>query len=439
MKLFYLLLSPFLFFTQISLAQIQKNSNDVSLVKEIHIGSFTGKKFSLQVDLKNRPSDSSGKMDILLLQVGKGDYDFIISTKQTINVAVNDSNWNHYTIQGAIDPKAYKIWVYLEAKGNGDFYFDNFNFSIQDSQKRKNLFENGDFEQIKSPLKMFKNTESLIKNKNIFVEIAKENDNKYKNTLHIKGRNGKQFVDYNYGNNKTTGHYLISNNCNIYYEVYGEGNPLLLLHGNGGSISQFRKQIPELANHFKVIAVDSRGQGKSRDTISENFSYDLFADDMKTLLDSLHLKQINLLGWSDGGNTGLILAMKYPDYVKKLVVMGANLNPTEDAVTKKILTRTKKDIERLKQENKPENEVTIKLLEMLLKEPNIKPSDLKNIKAKTLVLAGEKDLILEKHTRLIAENIPDSEIQILKGQTHMAPDENPTLFNKVGLDFLLKN
>ncbi|HTM97228.1 MAG TPA: alpha/beta fold hydrolase, partial [Pedobacter sp.] len=92
------------------------------------------------------------------------------------------------------------------------------------------------------------------------------------------------------------GKYINSKGTKIYYETYGKGEPLLLLHGNGGSITSFKFQIPELAKHYQVIVVDTRGQGKSIDKTTEHFSYDLFAEDMKTLLDTLHLKQVNLLG-----------------------------------------------------------------------------------------------------------------------------------------------
>lgn len=156
---------------------------------------------------------------------------------------------------------------------------------------------------------------------------------------------------------------------------------------------------------------------------------------MKTLLDSLGLKQVNVVGWSDGGNTGLLLASKYPDYVKKLVTMGANLNPSDNAIDKKMLKTIAKDIKQLKDQKNAEI-VTIRLLEMLLQEPNIQPESLGAIKAKTLVVAGEHDLILENHTRLIGASIPGAKVSILKGQTHEVVADNTKVFNQVVLDFL---
>lgn len=132
----------------------------------------------------------------------------------------------------------------------------------------------------------------------------------------------------------------------------------------------------------------------------------------------------------------MLYAMEQPEKVHKLVLMGANLNSSEEAVTSKILSQTRKDIDRLKKQNDPKNRTTIKLLEMILKEPNIPASELSKIKAETLVMAGEKDLILEKHTQLIAQNIPHSELKIVKRENHFLPDENSVLFNSIVLEFL---
>lgn len=126
-----------------------------------------------------------------------------------------------------------------------------------------------------------------------------------------------------YGSNKQVGKYTDVNDIKVYYEVYGAGVPLLLLHGNGGSIQNFEYQIPELSKHFKVIAVDSRAQGKSTDSDQE-ITYALMASDMSALIDKLKLGSVYVVGWSDGGNVGLELAFAHPQQVKKLVTFGAN-------------------------------------------------------------------------------------------------------------------
>ena len=126
-----------------------------------------------------------------------------------------------------------------------------------------------------------------------------------------------------YGSNSQNGQYIDINDIKIYYETYGEGEPLLLFHGNGGSIESFEFQIPELSKHFKIIAIDSRGQGRSTDSDKE-ITYALMASDMNELIDKLKLNSVYIAGWSDGGNIGLELAYAHPEKVKKLFACGAN-------------------------------------------------------------------------------------------------------------------
>jgi len=126
-----------------------------------------------------------------------------------------------------------------------------------------------------------------------------------------------------YGSNAQVGKYADVNGIKVYYEIYGAGEPLLLLHGNSGSIENFVYQIPELSKHFRVIAVDSRAQGKSTDSDKE-ITYALMASDMSALIDKLNLGSVHVVGWSDGGIVGLELALAHPQQVKKLVTFGAN-------------------------------------------------------------------------------------------------------------------
>ena len=117
----------------------------------------------------------------------------------------------------------------------------------------------------------------------------------------------------------------------MYYETYGKGEPLLIIHGNGGSINDFRYQIPYFSKGYKVILADSRAQGKSVDA-SDSLSYEMMTDDLSALLDTLHMDSVYVIGWSDGGINGLLLAMRHPEKVKKLAVTGANLWPDTTAV-----------------------------------------------------------------------------------------------------------
>ncbi|WP_316846726.1 alpha/beta hydrolase [Pedobacter psychrodurus] len=239
----------------------------------------------------------------------------------------------------------------------------------------------------------------------------------------------------NYGSNATASGRVKVKDAELYYETYGKGEPLLLLHGNSQSITVFKKQIKAFSKSYKVIAVDTRGQGKSTDSSTQPLSYDLYAEDMKTLLDSLHIVKTNILGWSDGGNTGLIMAVKYPKYIKKLAVTGACTNPN-DAVSTSTLEEVSKAIKSLETKSDEKSKYQVKLFTMLLTEPHLTALDLKKIKAPVLVMAGEKDMILEKHTKFIAANIPKSQLFIFKGASHYVPVEKVSEFNTEVLTFL---
>lgn len=239
-----------------------------------------------------------------------------------------------------------------------------------------------------------------------------------------------------YGTNTSVGKFHKGNNADLYYEVYGEGEPIVLLHGNSGSIRDFYQQIPVLSTNYKVIALDTRGQGKSTDTSKNDLSYSIFADDLKRLTDELGLKKINIVGWSDGGNTGLEFVLKYPENVNKLITIGANTQP--DGVDARLLNSMKTELQVLELENKPEKFNQTRILKVMIKEPNISKGSLHKIQKPVLVIAGENDVVKKEHTEFIAKQIPNSELKIYKKATHFIPFENPEQLNNDILEFLGK-
>lgn len=239
-----------------------------------------------------------------------------------------------------------------------------------------------------------------------------------------------------YGKNDSAGKYLKLKDTDLYYEVYGEGEPLVLLHGNSGSIKDYYQQISVLSKQYKVIAVDTRGQGKSKDTSKKDFTYKLFADDIKALADELNLDKINIVGWSDGGNTGLEFALKYPDRLNKLVAIGANVFP--EGVEDKLLERFTSQMKQLNDMAPGETFGERRLLKIMLTEPNISKSDLNNIKSPVLVIAGDRDVIKPDHTEFISKQIPNAEKKIYQDTTHMVPFEKPDQLNADILSFLGK-
>lgn len=241
-----------------------------------------------------------------------------------------------------------------------------------------------------------------------------------------------------YGNNGKAGAYLSTRGFKMYYEIYGAGKPLLIIHGNGGSIKDFSKQIPYFSKKYKVILADSRAQGKSADA-GDSLNYEMMADDLAALLDKLRLDSCYVIGWSDGGINGLLLAMRHPEKVAKLAVTGANLWPDSTAVEPSLYRWLAAAVDSLsKVKQTPEAKTQYKLMAMMTKEPNITPEQLHAVKCPTLVIGGDHDALLPKHTLLIAEAIPKSYLWILPASGHSTPINYSKQFNETIDDFFKK-
>lgn len=246
-----------------------------------------------------------------------------------------------------------------------------------------------------------------------------------------------------YGRNTAVGKYADIRGFKMYYETYGKGEPLLIIHGNGGSINNFLYQIPYFAKSYQVIIADSRAQGKSTDP-ADSLSYEMMTDDLNALLDNLHLKSCYVIGWSDGGINGLLLAIRHPDKVKKLAVTGANLWPDTTAVNPfvynwalKMNNSVSDSLKKIKSPS-PKLKNELKLLHLLTYEPHITVEQLHTITCPTLVIGGDHDVILPKHTMLIAQSIPNSYLWILPNSGHSTPIYYKDQFNTVVGDFFNK-
>lgn len=241
-----------------------------------------------------------------------------------------------------------------------------------------------------------------------------------------------------YGNNPKAGKYANIRGINMYYEIYGAGKPLLIIHGNGGSIKDFSNQVPYFSKEYKVVLADSRAQGKSVDT-GDSLNYEMMADDLNALLDHLHLDSCLVIGWSDGGINGLLLAIRHPEKVKKLAVTGANLWSDTTAVEPSVFHWLAALVDSLKAVPKtPEIKNQYKLLEMMTREPNITLKQLQTIKCPTLVIGGDHDALLPEHTLLIAASIPQSYLWILPNSGHATPINYSKQFNETINDFFKK-
>ena len=239
-------------------------------------------------------------------------------------------------------------------------------------------------------------------------------------------------ISFPYGNNKAAGKSYDIRGFKMYAEVYGEGQALLIIHGNGGSINNFIYQIPYFSKKYKVIIADSRAQGKSLDK-GDSLTYEMMADDYAALLDAMKIDSAYVIGWSDGGINGLLLSIRHPDKIKKLAVTGANLVPDTTSVPKLIWDMVKPTYTMLKnKKNRNEQEnAAYKLYCLLVEQPNIPLADLHSIKCPTLVIGGDHDVIKEEHTFLIYKNIPKAYLWILPASGHSTPIVYKDDFNKV--------
>ncbi|MBT1701913.1 alpha/beta fold hydrolase [Chryseosolibacter indicus] len=244
---------------------------------------------------------------------------------------------------------------------------------------------------------------------------------------------GQQQANPTYGDNKHAGAYKQINGVNLYYEIYGAGKPLILLHGNGGSIRGQSRRIEYFKNYFKVIVVDSRGHGKSAYPANKPLTYEMMAADINTLMDSLHIDSAFIWGQSDGGILGLLMAIKYPAKVSRVAGFGANLFPGKKAIADELDNMV---IDSLKS---TKNERVKQLYSLLAYQPNITEKELNKIKCPVLVMSGDRDAIKLAHTIKIFENIPNANLFIMPGASHFGAYEKPELFNMVLLDFFTKS
>jgi len=236
-----------------------------------------------------------------------------------------------------------------------------------------------------------------------------------------------------YGSNPLSGRYTAVNGIDMYFETYGDGDPLLLIHGNGQSIAAMHFQIEYFSTRYRVVVADSRGHGKSG-LGSDHLTYLQMMEDYNALLDQLNITRANVVGWSDGGILSLLLAIHHPDKVNKLAIMGANLRPDATAVygwTHGLLRRLSATIDAMIAANDTTQNwlLSRQLLDLLMTQPDIPLEQLRRIDAPVLVMAGDKDIIRTEHSLEIFDNLRQAHLAILPGQTHWAPQTDPAGFN----------
>ena len=237
--------------------------------------------------------------------------------------------------------------------------------------------------------------------------------------------------------------YAPVNGIQMYYAIYGAGEPILLIHGGLGHADIWANQVIELSKTNKVIVADSRGHGRSTRN-EQPYGYDLMASDYLALLDFLKIDKTALVGWSDGGIIGLDIAMSHPERLTRLFAQAANV--TTDGVDPNVMTnatfgayieRSGKDYARMSKTPDQYNAFVDQISKMWATEPAWTKEQLAAITVPTAIVLGDHDeAITRAHTEYMASAIPGAKLIILKNSSHFAMLQDPAQYTKAVTDFL---
>ncbi len=222
------------------------------------------------------------------------------------------------------------------------------------------------------------------------------------------------------------------NDIKMYYAEYGEGEPILFIHGGLGSADVWGYQVAEFAKDHRVIVADSRGHGRSTRS-QQPFGYDLMTSDYVALLDYLKLDKVTLVGWSDGGIIGIDMAMKNPEKLTRVIAQAANV--TTDGVKADVMNnKTFSDYinaagETYKKLSPTPNEYdafVTQISAMWASQPAWTADDLGKIKVPVTLAIGDHDEAVKlDHTEMMAKQIPGAKLVILKDASHFAMLQDP--------------
>lgn len=229
------------------------------------------------------------------------------------------------------------------------------------------------------------------------------------------------------------------NGARLYFAVFNKTgkDPVILLHGGFTCSADWGFEVPLLANTHEVIVMDTRGHGRSTMDY-QPFSYDLFASDVKGLMDMLGVSKVSIVGWSDGGVTGLVMAMKYPGYVKKLFTYGSNYSksgeknePFDSTLAAKFMDRVKETYRRISPT--PDGFVNLRaqIVKLYSTEPNLDTAALRLIRIPVVIGCGEYEQFYTRaHFESLAKLIPGARLVVMPAVSHGGPIQDPITFHR---------
>ncbi|WP_286747255.1 alpha/beta hydrolase [Roseivirga sp. UBA1976] len=195
---------------------------------------------------------------------------------------------------------------------------------------------------------------------------------------------------------------------NLNYEIFGEGDPLLILHGNGGSVEGKYAMIPSLLEHYQVIAIDSRCHGRSG-CPDGDLDYFQMAEDVHAVMKVLAHKKYSIWGHSDGGILGLIIGYRYTSEVDRMLISGAN---TRLSGLKPELVAMMSNYQQIP------DATTKKHLALMVNQKEIPMDSLRKINVPVMLMVGDRDAVRMQHTMEIFEALPMSNLCVLPATTH---------------------
>ena len=237
-----------------------------------------------------------------------------------------------------------------------------------------------------------------------------------------------------YGNNNDVGKYIQLNGVKHYYEVYGEGPPLLLIHGNRTGIPGFAPQIEYFAKKYKVYSIDCRGRGHS-EAGTDSLTFEGMAKDLSEFIDKLKLDSVCIIGKSDGAIIALLMAIHYPKQIRKIAAFAPNVEPDTNSLypeTVQSIHDERIEAEKMLAKKDTSRNWLVEKWRLRLDEfqPHIPASDLNKIEIPVLIMAGDRDVIKEEHILFIYRNIKYSNLAILTGESHHVASAHPEIFNQ---------
>lgn len=420
-KIFYLVLLT------ISCQSLAAQENWASYSQAIKTEGHEGRRFRLEAAVRADIEDDSAAAHLWARvdkKTGSGFFENMGSRP------IRSREWKTYTIEGKIDSGAYQLAFGLWCQYNGTFFCDAVQLSIETEKGKwttvlSDGFESADLGKWKQGIQRWEETGNGF---NTLFQAATITVNPFqgKQCLKIAGKNVP-----NYGMNKKAGKYLDVNGIRLYYESYGEGQPLVILHTSGSSIGDATPFIPELAKKHQVIAFDLRGHGNSsgRDTEA---GYALMADDIAKALVQLNIDSAYVWGFSDGAIIGLLLAVNHPRVVTKLLAGVPNILPDTTAVHPIIHQYVEKDA------NAPTDSDQRKIARWMLSPSGLSFEKLAGIQCPVLLVTGDRDWVKLEHTLRIFQSIPQSQLSVIPGATHRSPWEKKDLFLQLAADFFDK-